>query len=229
MNKLAGQLTVLVLLLGPFSGGAKEIKPGSARWPIKTSVPAEAKLDKPGVLIPLSAFLAMPPAAEHASDDFQSALYPKVPGAKAAEGQIVRTRGFMRVVAGEEDGDYHIQISETNDTFENCLVVELPKDDPVFIRDSQALIDASKQVRSFLMARITKGQDPDGRILTIIGPAYVEVTGQLFFDSEHQAAMSKNKFRGKSIGTGPNRRQLPSKTSWEIHPITKIEFAPRPK
>jgi hypothetical protein len=106
--------------------------------------------------------------------------------------------------------------------------VEVPKDDPIFVRNSTVLVDAAKAVRNFLMARITRGQDPNGRVLTIIGPAYVEVTGQLFFDSEHQAAMAKNIFRGKTIGTGANRRQLPSKTSWEIHPITKIEFAPRP-
>ena len=74
------------------------------------------------------------------------------------------------------------------------------------------------------MARISNGVDPTGHILIIKGPAYVEVTGQLFFDSEHQAGMAKGVFRGKSI----KGKQLPSKTSWEIHPITNIVFAPRP-
>ncbi len=229
MKKLTGVLALLSVLGMLLAAGAREVKPGSARWPIKTSVPADAKLDRPGVLIPLSEFLALAPAAENASDDFASVLYPKVKGARVAEGQIVRTRGFMRVVAGEDDGDYHIQISETNDTFDNCLIVEVPKNDPVFVRNSTAVVDAAKAVRGFVMDRITKGQDPDGRILAIKGPAFVEVTGQLFFDAEHQAAMAKNKFRGKSIGSGTDRKQLPSKTSWEIHPITKIEFAPRPK
>jgi hypothetical protein len=229
MRRSVRVLIVLGLFGAAFPATTAEIKPGSARWPIKTSVPADLKLDKPGVLVPLSEFLALGPAATHASDDFQEVLYPRVSGAKVREGQLVRTRGFMRVVAGEDDGDYHIQISETNDTFENCLIVEVPKDDADFVKNAPALLEASKGVRSFVMSRITNGQDPNGRIMTIKGPAFVEVTGQLFFDAEHQAAMSKNQFRGKSIGKGADRKQLPSKTSWEIHPITKIVFAPRPK
>jgi len=229
MRKFWRSVTLLWLAVALSPATPKEDKPGTARWPIKTSVPADAKLDKPGVLVQLQDFLMLAPAAEHASDDFQTVLYPQVKGAKFREGQLVRTRGFMRVVAGEDDGDYHIQISETNDTFENCLIVEVPKDDAAFVKNSPALLDAAKAVRSFIMMRITNGQDPDGRIMTIKGPAYVEVTGQLFFDAEHQAGMAKNQFRGKSIGTGANRKQLPSKTSWEIHPITKIVFAPRPQ
>ena len=58
-------------------------------------------------------------------------------------------------MAGEEDGDYHIQISETNDTFDNCLVVEVPKDDPVFVENSPDLVTASKAVRAFIIISIT--------------------------------------------------------------------------
>jgi hypothetical protein len=205
---------------------AAELKPGSvkARWPIKTSLPADANLAKPGSLISLSDFLALTAAAEHATTDFEKVRYPKAAGAKFGEGQIVRTRGFLRIVAGEDDGDYHLQISDTNDTFDNSLVVEVPKDDPVFVESGKTVIDAAKAVRTFVMARISNGVDPTGHILVIKGPAYVEVTGQLFFDSEHQAGMAKGVFRGKSI----KGKQLPSKTSWEIHPITNIVFAPRP-
>ena len=157
------------------------------------------------------------------SSQFDSALFPKASGSKFKDGDIVRTRGYVRVVAGEPDGDYHIQITEIPDTFENCLVVEVPKDDPEFVKDAEVR-SAAKSVRDFVMTRLKTG-DPTGRIVHIVGPAYVEVTGQLFFDAEHQAAMSKNIFRGKSI----NGKKLPSKTSWEIHPITKMGFARRPK
>src|SRR5438477_12884143 len=86
---------------------AADVKPGSikARWPIKTSVPDGTDLSKPGTLVPLSDFLALKAAAEHASADFQEKCYDKVAGAKVGEGQIVRTRGFLRVVAPEDDGD----------------------------------------------------------------------------------------------------------------------------
>jgi hypothetical protein len=229
MRKIAGLCALLGLLGARFQGNAQDPDKERFRWSIKTSVPPDAKLGRPGVLVPLPEFFALVPAAARASGAFEKSLYPKVEGSRVAEGEIVRTRGFMRVVAGEEDGDYHIQISETNDTFDNCLIVEVPKADPDLIKNSPAVIDAARQVRSFLIARITNGKDPEGHTLTIKGPAFVEVTDQLFFDAEHEAAMSKNKFRGKSIGLGANRTQLASKTSWEIHPITKIEFAPRPQ
>src|SRR5690348_6762601 len=101
-----------------------ELKPGSvkARWPIKTSLPADTDLSKPGALIPLTDFLALTAAAEHATSDFEKVRYPKAAGAKFGEGQVVRTRGFLRIVAGEDDGDYHLQLSDTNDTFDNSLV-----------------------------------------------------------------------------------------------------------
>jgi hypothetical protein len=201
------------------------LKPGSikARWPIKTSVAPHTDLKKAGVLLPLADFLALPAAAEHMSAEFQSALFPKTPGAKFGDGDMVRTRGYVRVVAGEPDGDYHIQITETPETFDNCLVVEVPKDDPEFVKDA-GVSAAAKSVRDFVTTRLKTG-DPKGRVVHIVGPAYVEVTGQLFFDAEHQAAMAKGVFRGKSI----NGKRLPSKTSWEIHPMTKMAFAPKPQ
>jgi hypothetical protein len=56
-------------------------------------------------------------------------------------------------------------------------------------------------------------------------PPFVQVTGQLFFDDAHVAQTAKGDYRGKSI----NKKQLPSKTVWEIHPITQLIFAAIPK
>jgi hypothetical protein len=60
---------------------------------------------------------------------------------------------------------------------------------------------------------------------------YVTVTGQLFYDAIHATQMSnpdpkKRKYRGKK-GISPT--PMRSYTAWEIHPITKIEFAPKPQ
>lgn len=204
-----------------------DVKPGSdkARWPIKTSVPAGTDVSKPGALIPLADLLQLAPAADKMTTAFDSARYPKAAGSQYAEGQIIRTRGYLRLVAGEDDGDYHIQISASKDTFDDCLVVEVPKDDPEFIAKAPELIPAAKAVRSWVTTSLKLTKDPVGRVLVMQTPPYVEVTGQLFFDAEHQAAMAKGVYRGKSIGG----KQLPSKTSWEIHPITRIAFAPVPK
>jgi hypothetical protein len=212
------------LLLLPLLWSAAPVKPGSivARWPIKTSVKSPGDLNETGMMLALTDFLALPPAAGKMSKTFESALFPKTPGAKFSEGDIVRTRGYIRLVAGESDGDYHMQLTTTPDTFDNCLVVEVPKDDPEFVHDP-GVSAAAKSVRDFVMTQLKTG-DPTGRIVVIVNPTYVEITGQLFFDAEHQAAMAKNIFRGKSI----HGKQLPSKTSWEVHPIIKISFAPKP-
>jgi hypothetical protein len=204
-----------------------DIKPGSdkARWPIKTSVPEGTDLAKAGTLINLSDLLSLQPAAEKMTKDFESVRYPKPGGAKYAEGQIVRTRGYLRLIAGEGDGDYHMQISTTPDTFDNCLVVEVPDDDKTFIAKTPDLIPLAKNVRDWVANSLKLSKDPLGRILIMQKPPYVEVTGQLFFDAEHQAAMGKGDFRGKSI----SGKQLPSKTSWELHPVIKMAFAPAPK
>src|SRR5205085_2852157 len=90
MRKTAVWAALLGIAAAPFAGSAKDIEPGKARWIIKTSVPDSANLTKAGTLVSLSDFLALAPAAEHASKDFEGALYPKTAGAKVGEGQIVR-------------------------------------------------------------------------------------------------------------------------------------------
>jgi hypothetical protein len=117
-----------------------------------------------------------------------------------------------------------MQITSTLDTFENCLIVEVPRDAPEFVEASPEVVAAAKTVREFLIGKVLRGVDPTGKTM-VIGKAFVEVSGQLFFDSEHQAAMTSGIFRGKAIKGTP----MPSKTSWEIHPVTAIGFAPRPE
>lgn len=215
----------IALLALPLLVAAADVKPGSpvSRWSIKTSLPPGTDLSKPGAAISLDDLLALPPAAPSRTQEFQDKRYPKAAGAKAGEGDILRTTGWIRLVAGEPDGDFHIQITDTLDTFDNCLVVEVPKDDAEFVAAAPEVVSAARTVRDFVVTNLLNGKDPTGKVM-VIGKAYVEITGQLFFDSEHQAAMSKGVFRGKSI----NGKQLPSKTSWEIHPVTGIAFAPRP-
>ena len=218
--------TWISLLAVPLLFGAAELKPGapSARWSIKTSLPAGTDPAKTSKTIALGDMLTLTPAAEHRTPEFQDKRYPRAAGAKAGEGDIVRTTGWVRLVAGEGDGDFHLQITDTLDTFDNSLVVEVPKDDPKFVADAPDVITAAKGVREFVIAKLLNGVDPTGKTM-VIGKAFVEVQGQLFFDSEHQAAMAGGVFRGKSI----HGKQLPSKTSWEIHPITSIGFAVRPQ
>ena len=219
---------LVTLLLTLHLSAQSGLKPGSpvSRWSIKTGLPEGTVLTQPGTLIPLSDFLDLKPAAEKRTAEYQDKRYPKVSDAPAAEGDIVRTRGYVRLVAEETDGDFHIQITTDPANFDNCLVVEVPMPDQQFVANSPDVVSAAKAVRDFVIAKLLAGQTPrPGSVRVMQGQAFVEVGGQLFFDSEHQAAMSKGVFRGKSI----NKKQLPSKTSWEIHPITSMAFAPKPK
>jgi hypothetical protein len=200
------------------------VKPGSiiSRWPIKTSLQPNTVIAKAGTLIPIADLLALDPAAEKMSKPFEDALFPKIHGALFSDGQIIRTRGYLRIVAGEPDGDYHVQLTATPDTMENSVVVEVPKDDAEFVSSAE-LRDAVKTVRQWIVTNLRTG-DPTGRVVHIVHPVYVEVQGQLFFDAEHQSALDKGVFRGKSI----DHVQLPSKTCWEIHPVTSVIFVTKP-
>jgi hypothetical protein len=202
-------------------------KPGTekARWVIKTSLPDGVRANDSGVLVSLAKLLALQAAADRMTADYEYRRYPKTPDADLAEGEIVRTRGYFRLLAGEGDGDYHIQISETPDTFDNSLVVEVPKDDPTFIAKAPEVLDAARAVRQWLNTNLRFPKSPSGRVFVYPNPPFVEVTGQLFFDAEHFMANTRGSFRGKSI----NGTQLPSKTAWEIHPVLRIAFAPAPE
>lgn len=221
---LCGVLTIVIAGALP---AQKTVSPGKERWSIKTSVPEGTDLSKPGTLIPLAKFLTLPEPPDVKTNDhrYQDKRIPRASDSGFAEGEIVRTSGWLRLVAGEPDGDFHIQISETPDTFENCLVVEVPKDDEVFVAASPEVLKAAREVRAFVISRLLRGADPTGRTLVMQGRAYVEVTGQLFFDDAHVGQNAKGQYRGKSIA----HQQLPSKTVWEIHPVTKMVFAPRPQ
>jgi len=83
------------------------------------------------------------------------------------------------------------------------------------------LLALSKKLRPFL--RDTLLHDPKKEFSKsgswIGGRAYMAVTGQLFFDDWHIGGE-----RGKSPLGHPGH----AATTWEVHPITDIRFAPKP-
>ena len=220
-----GLVVLAAAMLAQVAEQAPKIAPGKERWPIKTSLAATADPSN-AVFLALPDFLALAAADGVLNNDkrYQSTLIPRTADAKFNEGDIVKTRGYLRLVAGEPDGDYHIQISETPNTMENCLVVEIPNATEEFVKDA-ALVERLKPVREFVDTKLLKGRNTVGRTSIMQHPVYVEVTGQLFFDDAHVAQTAKGEFRGKSI----NGTQLPSKTVWEIHPVIDMKFAPKPQ
>jgi hypothetical protein len=193
-------------------------EPGAFRWSIKTSLPDGANTSKP-YLITLAHLLSLPPAAAGASPEFANKRYPKTPGVLVGEGLIVRTWAYLRLVAEENDGDLHMQLTERPTDTDYSIAMEVPLDDPKYVSKSTEVFNAAKDVRAFLASKLGLHWKT-GAVTVLQKPVYVEVTGQLFFDSEHEPALEKGVFRGKSMGG----KQLPARTSWEIHPVLHVSL-----
>ena len=115
----------------------------------------------------------------------------------------------------------------TGEEVENDGIVDFDIHYIEFVKNKE-LKDLCDKNRLFIRKRILKDElkDPSVSGNVMKGTAYVKVTGQLFYDAVHASTMrnknpDKNKYRGK--------KGMTSYTAWEIHPVTDIVFAPRPK
>jgi hypothetical protein len=194
---------------------ARTDKPGVERWPIKTSVVANA----PRKAVPLTTLLALEdvPGVHRSDERFQAARIKDFDNpARLEEGDIVTTTGWLHLVAGEGDGDYHIQISASPGNGNHCLIVEVPLDNPRFVA-SAALRQQAAAVRGWIRSKLLRGQEPSENGSVMMHPTFVRVTGQLFYDDAH-------------VGDEPRgKKGMKAATLWELHPVTSIAFAPVPK
>jgi len=193
------------------------LEPGVERWAIKTSLVDHPQKKK----VPLVELLALPNPVDQQESKYDSVRIPFAVGSRhLKEGEIVTTTAWLHLVALEDDsrnhrdGDYHIQIRNSPEWQDSCLVVEVPY--PEFVSDP-ALAEKCGTVRQFIKDHLLQGKEPGTRGNKLDHPVYVTITGQLFFDLPHV----KGSPRGK--------RGMKSYTPWEIHPITAIKFAPKPR
>ena len=152
-----------------FAFGTLAFEPGKARWSIKTSVPDGADLDHPtrvdlGDLIDADK-LPEAPGVTNKDARFQDARIPKFDNPLGvAEGDILSTVGWLHLVAAEDDGDYHIQISPTHedDQGTDFLIVEVPTPETEFVADT-SLHPRLEAVRSLIRERMLGGREPSRR------------------------------------------------------------------
>jgi hypothetical protein len=190
---------------------------GVERWSVKTSVPDGTNFSK-ATQATLTDLLALPdaPGVTHNDKRYDSARIPAQAGDKFPEGQLVTTTGWLHLVAGETDGDYHIQISASATTGDHCLIVEVPNPDPKFT-PSADLEPKFAAVRDLIKTKMLAGKDPSVSGSVMQHPVYVTVTGILFFDDAH-------------VGDQPRgKKGMKAATLWELHPVTAIAFAAQPK
>lgn len=203
-----------------------DFNPGKSRWAIKTSVVEKAKHKK--VKLPEILTLPFPEGIKQNDKRYQDKLIPagSLPSElKLKEGDIVTVTGWLHLVALEkdrekQDGDYHIQITNNPVWGDSCFIVEIPYED--FVSDPE-LSGQCKGARMFVRDRLLKGKEPlvSGNVMR--SQVYVKVTGQLFLDAAHKTAGARGK-KDKKLN-----REMKSYTSWEIHPVTEIVFAKKPK
>ena len=191
-------------------------KAGASRWNIKTTVKAGSNLDS-GTHVDLAQLVNRPnfdmTAAE--TEQYESAFFPKQGNRSSQEGDIISTIGWLNYVqCKDDDNDYHVQISASEDGSSGCLIVEVPH--PDYVTDEK-LKEHVTEVRAFLRNTFYGGQLPSGKPKTA---REVEVVGQLFFDAYHLRQVES---KGPGGGRGV---KCTVHTLWEIHPVTALTLAP---
>jgi hypothetical protein len=190
---------------------------GVSRWGIKTSVPAGTNFSRPAK-VDIADLLALPNVEGVTRNDkrFKATRIPAKPGDKFPEGKQVTTTGWLHLVGREDDGDYHIQISASDTSGDQCLVVETPNPEERFTATAE-LRPKFAAVRDFIKEKLLAGKDPSTKGSVMTHPVFVRVTGILFYDDPH-------------VGTEPRgMKGMKAATLWELHPVTAIAFVPKPR
>ena len=187
----------------------KGMKPGVERWPIKTSAHHMNETPKD---VDFAKLIALPDPAGVKKNDarYQDAFIPTFQNIlNLREGDMVRISGWLHLVAYETDGDFHIQISNSETDGNNCLIVEVPY--PTYVKSAPNLKKLCNTVRNYIKRNMLKGKDPSSA--TVLSKAvYVTVTGQLFYDDSH-------------VGDPPRgKKGMHAATLWEVHPVTDVQI-----
>ncbi|HEY6951705.1 MAG TPA: hypothetical protein VI758_04820, partial [Bacteroidota bacterium] len=155
------------------------------------------------------AALPDPPGVKKNDARYQDSFIPSFRNSMGLhEGDIVRVSGWLHLVAYETDGDFHVQISDSEASGDHCLIVEVPY--PTYVRSVPNLKKLCNSVRKFIKTTILNGKDP-GSATVLSKAVYVTVTGQLFYDDSH-------------VGDPPRgKKGMHAATLWEVHPVTEIQ------
>ena len=196
------------------------VSPGIERWPIKTTLPEGTKHQT----MSLAEALKLPPLRDVKKNDKRYATA-RVMDQPIKEDGLTSISGWLYLVAFESDDcDFHIQISPRPLTSaklptkaDNSMVVEVPSG-----QYATTIAPQVEAVRQWVIDNLLAKNPPKMDSVHVMRhPVYVTVTGALFYDDAH-VYMADG-------GTGRGKRGLQSKTLWELHPVTAIAFAPKPK
>ena len=125
------------------------------------------------------------------------------------------TAFVRRIRLHEQDGDWHIEITEeeTSPVPTSCIVVEIP---------SPAYGSLYGAARDHLAALVDTLQlSPAGDLAT---PVLISFTGAAFFDGYHQKRTANGGARASQHG----RCNSSLRALWELHPVYEVDTPPGP-
>lgn len=137
-----------------------QLKPGVERWPVKTSFGSATSAKT----VALSALLALKDVSGVRKNDsrYQADRIPDPQPPVGREGDLIAVTGWLHLVALENDGDYHMQMSDSPTDGNICLVVEVPDADAAFVKDA-SLRDQAEAVRTFVRTNLFHDPTREGQ------------------------------------------------------------------
>jgi hypothetical protein len=192
------------------SGGANK----ETRVAVKTSLPSGTDPNN-AKLLTFADFISIPEPPGVVKNDprYDKQRIPAFSNPQGVkEGDVVSVKGYIHVVTLMGDGDYNIRLTAAPDSSDNYIVSEIPDDDDVADKTLRPMVIAA---RNFIKSHMLQGSDPSRQGTNVTAPAYIELTGQLYFSDNH-------------VGDAPaaDKQGTHRATSWQIHPGLAIAFNP---
>jgi hypothetical protein len=208
----------LAIVLGIISNGCGKKNEGGAnretRVAVKTGLPAGTDPNN-AKLLTFADFISIPEPPGVVKNDprYDKQRIPAFSNPQGVkEGDVVKVKGYIHIVTLMGDGDYNIRLTATPDSSDNYIVSEIPDDDDVSDKTLRPMVIAA---RNFIKSHMLQGSDPSRQGTNVAAPAYIELTGQLYFSDNHVGD-----------APAPDRQGLHRATSWQIHPGLAIAYAP---
>lgn len=207
----------LTVALAIFSNGCKKNESGGfkeTRVAVKTGLPAGTDPNN-AKLLTFADFISIPepPGVTKNDPRYDKQRIPAFSNPQGVkEGDVISVKGYIRVVTLMGDGDYNIRLTASPDSSDNYIVSEIPDDDDVSDKTLRPKVIAA---REFIKAHMLQGNDPSRQGTNVSAPAYIQLTGQLYFSDNH-------------VGDAPvpDKQGTHRATSWQIHPGLSIAFNP---
>jgi hypothetical protein len=136
-------------------------EPGKSRWGAKSNIPRPSSIvrAKRVALKDLMSLEDPDPAPKRGQPATGLLTGGAQNGLRVHEGQILRTRGYLRLVATEDnDCEYHMQLTLTPRT-KRSLIVEVAKDDAASIHSAFVRARA-REVRTWIRDELFQGNEP---------------------------------------------------------------------